>query len=112
MAQQSARSHTQSGRLHRRIPLMISVKLADPREPEAPSQDGMTENVSPWGARVIVGSPREPNELLLLNTPAPGIRVSARVIYCEPLSGAKFVVGLQLQGTSVNWKNIFPDGAV
>lgn len=98
----SAPSHLESGRLHRRIHLTVPVKLLNTGEPRV-AEDGVTENVSPWGARVLVNKPIEPDALLLLKSFTPRFRTSVRVVYCEPLSGGQFGLGLQLEGPSVNW---------
>jgi PilZ domain len=110
MALRSARSHTQSGRLHRRIPLTVPVKLLNVGEPPV-AEDGVTENVSPRGVRVLVKTPIEPNALLLLRSPAPRFRTSVRVVYCEPISGGQFGLGLELEGPSVNWSGNPMDAA-
>jgi hypothetical protein len=110
MASQSARLRMPSGRLHRRIHLTVSVRLVEPGEREV-AQNAFTENVSPGGVRVVVKSPREPGALLFLKSPIHGFRTSVRVVYCEPLSGAQFGVGLQLQDPSVNWAETFTDSA-
>jgi len=110
MALHSARSHTQSGRLHRRIHLTVPVKLLNPWEPRV-AEDGVTENVSPRGARVLVKTPIEPDALLLLKSPTPRFRTSVRVVYCELLSGGQFGLGLQVEGPSVNWAGSATDAA-
>ena len=102
MTLQSARSRTQSGRLYRRIHLTVPVKLLNPGEPRV-AEDGVTQNVSPRGARVLVKTPIEPDALLLLKSPTPRFRTSVRVVYCELLSGGQFGLGLQVEGPSVNW---------
>jgi PilZ domain len=110
MAMQSARPHMQSGRLHRRIQLTVPVKLLNAGKPPV-SEDGVTENVSPRGARVVVNTPIEPDALLLLRSPTPGFRTSVRVVYCERLSGGQFGLGLQLEGPTVNWSGGTTDAA-
>lgn len=102
MALQFARSHTQSGRLDRRIHLTVPVKLQNPADPRV-AEDGVTENVSPRGARVLVKTPIAPDALLLLKSPTPKFRTSVRVVYCELLSGGQFGLGLEIEGVSVNW---------
>jgi hypothetical protein len=111
MATGSAFPSAQSGRLHRRIRLTLPVKLLDPSEPRT-SQNAVTENVSPSGARVVLEAPKQPDTLLLLKAFTRRFRVSARVVYCQPLAGGKFGVGLELQGHSVNWTNNVSDHAV
>ena len=110
MAPQPVRSPMQSGRLHRRRYLTVPVKLLNPDEPGV-TEDAVTQNVSPWGARVVVSSRREPDVLLLLKSPTHRLRTSVRVVYCEPLAGGQFGVGLQLQGPSINWLDNSADGS-
>jgi len=108
MASQHVRSDIQSGRLHRRMRLTLPVGLLSPGEPEL-TQDAVTENVSPWGARVVVNVPTKPDALLLLKSPTHSFQTSVRVVYCEPLSGGQFGAGLQLQGPSVDWTQNLTD---
>jgi hypothetical protein len=93
-----------SGRQHSRIRLAIPVKLSDSREAQA-AENAVTENVSPQGTRVLVKTPKEPATLLFLHSPTHPFRASARVVYCQPLPGGQFGVGLELQGPAVNWAN-------
>lgn len=92
----------QPGRFYKRIRLTVAIKLFYAGQAET-SEDAVTENVSPLGARVLVKTPKEPDTLMLVKSPAPRFRVSARVVYCEPLPSGEFGVGLQLQGQSLNW---------
>lgn len=108
MVLQSAR--VQSGRLHRRIHLTVPVTLLSPGEPRV-AENAVTENVSPLGARVLVKTSIAPEVLLLLKSSTPKFRTSVRVVYCEPLSGGQFGLGLQLQGPSVNWIEESSDAA-
>jgi hypothetical protein len=110
MALQAARSHTQSGRLHRRIHLTVPVNLLNAGEPRA-AEDGVTENVSPRGARVLVKTPMESDALLLLKSPTSRFRTSVRVVYCELLPGGQFGLGLQVEGPSINWTESPMDAA-
>ena len=91
----------QPGRFYKRIRLTLPIKLLCPGNGEA-SEDAVTENVSPLGVRVVVKTPKEPDTLMFLKSP-PRFRVSARVVYCQPLPGGEFGVGLQVQGPSLNW---------
>jgi hypothetical protein len=90
--------------------LSVPVELVDPGEPRL-AEDAVTENVSPCGVRVLVKTPVDRDALLLLKSPAPRFRTSVRVVYCEPVTGGQFGVGLQLQGTSVNWTENITDVA-
>jgi hypothetical protein len=99
-----------SGRAQSRIRLAVPVRLSDPREPES-AENAVTENVSPLGTRVLVKTPKEAETLLFLNSPTLRFRTSVRVVYCQPLPGGQFGVGLELQGPAVNWANKGTGGA-
>ena len=93
---------TWTGRVEKRIPLELplqisglkSLGLADLIE----KTTGTTENVSTHGVRILTKRALLPQERLLVTSlivreePIP-----ARVVYCEPLAGGVFAVGLQLQ---------------
>jgi hypothetical protein len=101
----------QSGRYYKRTHLTLPIKLLYPGDVE-PSEDAVTENVSPLGVRVLVKTPKEPDTLMLVKSPAPRFRASVRVVYCEPLPSGEFGVGLQLQGQHLNWlANVTGGGA-
>jgi hypothetical protein len=92
----------QPGRLHKRIRITVPIELLYPGEADV-SEDAVTENMSPWGVRVVVKTPKEPDTLMLVRSPAPKFRASGRVVYCEPLPGGEFGIGLQLQGPPLSW---------
>ena len=92
----------QTGRFYKRTRLSLPIELLYPGDAE-PSEDAVTENVSPLGVRVLVKTPKERDTMMLVRSPAPKFRASVRVVYCEPLPGGEFGVGLQLQGPSLNW---------
>lgn len=91
-----------SGRLETRRIFTLPIKLLDPREPEV-TENGVTENVSRLGARVLVRAPKKPNAILFLDSPVNSFRTLARVVYCEPLSDGQFGIGLQLKEPTVEW---------
>jgi hypothetical protein len=101
----------QPGRFYKRIRLAVPVKLLYPGEAE-PSEDAVTENVSPLGVRVLVKTPKQPDTVMLVKSPAPKFRASVRVVYCEPLPSGEFGVGLQLHGPSLNWTSSTMETAV
>src|SRR5271168_3523177 len=89
-------------RLENRTPLRVAVDLAR-LEVRYPAQQGVTENVSLHGARVITGKPWPLNVRLNLRSLVGNLRSRARVVYCEPRSSGDFVLGLQLCATAGDW---------
>jgi len=66
-------------------------------------QEGITENVSTHGARVISNKPCKPNERLNIRSVPGDFRARARVVYCEPAGPYSFAIGLQLLAAAGNW---------
>jgi hypothetical protein len=89
-------------RLENRTTLRVAVDLAS-LEIRYPAQQGVTENVSLHGARVVTGKPWPLNERLNLRSLVGNLRSRARVVYCEPRPSGDFVLGLQLSATAGDW---------
>lgn len=70
-----------------------------------PAQEGITENVSPRGARVRTRKPWKPNDRLNVRSLLGNLRSRARVVYCVPVDGDQFAIGLQLFATAGAWKS-------
>ncbi len=64
----------------------------DPRMSELVS----VENVSPQGTRVMTARPWEAGSHVELTRPNGDRYARARVVYCQPLDGKGFAVGLNL----------------
>jgi hypothetical protein len=89
-------------RLETRTALRVAVDLAA-LEVRTPAQQGVTENISLHGARVITGRPLALNQRLNIRSLVGNLRSRARVVYCEPRPSGDFVVGLQLSATAGDW---------
>jgi len=89
-------------RLENRTALRVAVDLAS-LEIRYPAQQGVTENISLHGARVITGKPWPLNGRLNLRSLVGNLRSRARVVYCEPRPTGDFVLGLQLSATAGEW---------
>jgi hypothetical protein len=89
-------------RLETRTPLHVAVDLAS-LEVRYPAQQGVTENISLHGARVITGKPWQLGERLNLRSLVGNLRSRARVVYCEMRPTGDFVLGLQLSATAGEW---------
>ena len=70
-----------------------------------PAQEGITENVSPKGARVLTKKPWKPNDRLNVRSLLGNFRSRARVVYCVPVNEEQFAIGLQLFATAGNWRS-------
>jgi hypothetical protein len=90
-------------RLERRIPLSVRVDLCS-LDVRHPTQEGLTENVSSHGVRVVSSNPWKRNERLNLWSLPGDFRARARVVYCESLGHRSFAIGLQLLASAGEWK--------
>jgi hypothetical protein len=89
-------------RLEDRIPLTVRVDLCS-LDVRQRTQEGLTENVSIHGARVVSSRPWKPDERLNVHSLPGDFRARARVIYCVPLGTDSFAIGLQLLAAAGNW---------
>lgn len=91
-------------RVDNRIPLKVTVDLRS-LDIRQHTQEGITENVSARGARVVTNRPWKPNERLNLRSLMGNFKSRARVVYCEPLGANSFAIGLQLLAVAGDWKS-------
>lgn len=56
-----------------------------------------TENVSTHGARIVTKTKIEPGGTIEVHSLHNGFRLQGRVVYCQPLFGGKFAVGMETQ---------------
>jgi hypothetical protein len=93
-----------SKRAEDRIPMKITVDLSS-LDVRMPAQEGVTENVSPRGARVLTSRPWKPNERLNVRSLLGNFRSRARVVYCVPVDNDQFALGLQLFAAAGKWRS-------
>jgi PilZ domain len=86
-----------------RVSLQVRVDLRSV-DIRTPSQDGLTDNISAKGARVMTSSPWNPDDRLNLTSLLGSLKSRARVIYCEPMGDGLFAIGLRLYATAGTWK--------
>ena len=67
------------------------------------AQQGVTENVSPHGARVVMSKPLHPNDRVMVRSLLGNLRSRGRVVYCQQLEGGSFAVGLELFVSVGEW---------
>jgi hypothetical protein len=91
-------------RSEERVPLAVRVDLCS-LNVRHPAKEGLTENISAHGARVVSSHPWKLNDRLNLWCLPGDFRARARVVYCEPLGRRSYAVGLQLLASSGEWKS-------
>jgi hypothetical protein len=96
-------AHHSPVRAESRLALKIRVDLRSV-DIRTPSQQGVTDNVSARGARVVTTSNWKPDECLNVTSLLGSLRSRARVVYCEPAGGGLFAIGLRLYARAGTWK--------
>lgn len=102
-------------RAESRVHLVVSATLiGGPRKMGA--EEGLTENVSSRGVRVILSNYWPLNAVLLLSLPAGRFTAPARVAYCDAMGDKYFVIGLEFVGygkpldvNALLWQPVFSD---
>jgi PilZ domain len=90
-------------RAENRTPLKVTVDLSS-LDLHTPAQEGITENISNRGARVVTSRPWKPNDRLNVRSLLGNFRSRARVVYCEPIGGDLYAIGLQLFAAAGTWR--------
>jgi len=93
------------GRTEKRILLAVPVYLVSTKELRV-VEKVTTENVSPHGARAVTSQPWEPGEQPQLSRRIGDYQLSAQVVYCQPLAGGNFRVGLEFRSDSMAWEEV------
>jgi hypothetical protein len=93
-----------SGRMEKRIPIAIVVRLnraqgQPAREPELT----YTDNVSAHGARVVSSRPWQIGEVAQVTSLKEEIPISGKVAYCLMLPDNRYFIGLDFQDRHVTW---------
>jgi hypothetical protein len=93
---------SEARRLEDRAPVHVTVDLAG-LDIHTVAQQGITENVSARGARVVTSKPWQPNVHLKIRSLLGSLRSRARVVYCQPLGKDSFAIGLELFVSVGEW---------
>ncbi len=98
--------HTLSGRMARRLPIVVVVRLA---QAECASTDGgertYTDNISSRGARVYSTRPWQLGDAVQV-TPRNEDPARGNVVYCQTLEDGRFVIGVKFQDRPVMWSAV------
>ena len=84
-----------TGRSDRRIPIEVAVELARPDASQF-EETAIAQNVSAHGMRVATEHFWRLADSVLLGSPESGVRIRARVVYCQRIENNRFTVGLKL----------------
>ncbi len=93
---------SEARRLEDRSPVEVTVDLAG-LDVHTVAQQGLTQNVSARGARVVTSKPWQPNEHVKVRSLLGSLRSRARVVYCQPLGNDSFAIGLELFVSIGEW---------
>ncbi|MFI5093257.1 MAG: PilZ domain-containing protein [Candidatus Acidiferrum sp.] len=93
---------SEARRLEVRAPVHVTVDLSG-LDVHTVAQQGVTENVSARGARVVTSKPWHPNDHVKVRSLLGSLRSRARVVYCQPLGKDSFAVGLELFVSVGEW---------
>ena len=93
-------------RVEERKHMKVGVDLCS-LDVRTPAHSGVTDNVSPHGARVLTSRALRSNERLNVRSMVGSYKTRARVVYCVPAEGGLFAVGLQFYASAGAW--VSPD---
>jgi hypothetical protein len=92
------------GRAEKRAAAQVPVRLLSAENPLNP-EFVTTLNISRFGARVFTNRRWLPGDLLDIASLQGEFRRQARVVYCHPLAGGHFCIGLEFGASIMNGKN-------
>jgi hypothetical protein len=98
--------HTLSGRMERRLPIIVVVRLAQVECATPNGEEGTyTDNVSSRGARVYSARPWQLGDAVQV-IPRNEDPACGKVVYCHTLEDGRFVIGVKFQDRPVTWSTM------
>ncbi len=97
---------TLSGRMERRLPIVVVVRLAHAEC--AGTDEGertYTDNISPRGARVYSICPWHLGDSVQV-TPRNDVPACGNVVYCQTLRDDRYVIGVKFQDRPIAWSAV------
>jgi hypothetical protein len=88
--------------MEKRVPMALPVDIVIAEEMLV-SERAVTVNVSPHGARLVTKRHLRVEERLWLASLTSYFRLQGSVVYCQPLAGGDFCVGLKFRASSIDW---------
>jgi len=96
--------HTLSGRLGRRLPIVVIVRLA--RADRAGTQGEertYTDNISTHGARVFSRHPWQPGDEVMVTPLNDETTAWGNVVYCQKLPDDRYGIGVKFRNRLITW---------
>ena len=98
--------HTLSGRMERRLPIIVVVRLAQAEDAGADGEERTyTDNISPRGARVFSTRSWQPGDAVRI-APRDEEPAFGNVVYCQALVDGRFIVGVNFQDRPITWSSM------
>lgn len=93
---------TLNGRMERRLPIIVVVRLAPAVSAAIDGERTFTDNISPRGARVYSTRPWQLGDRVQV-TPRNEDSACGNVVYCQTLDDGRFVIGVKFQDRPATW---------
>ena len=95
---------TLSGRMERRLPIIIMVRLAQTERAGTDEEEKTyTDNVSTHGARVFSRRSWQPGDQVMVTPVNQESATCGNVVYCQRLADDRYGIGVTFQGPPVTW---------
>ena len=95
---------TLSGRMERRLPIIIMVRLAQTERAGTDEEEKTyTDNVSTHGARVFSRRSWQPGDQVMVTPVNQESATCGKVVYCQRLADGRYGIGVTFQGPPVTW---------
>jgi hypothetical protein len=96
---------TDGKRIQKRAITSVALQISSAKQPFI-TELAFTENVSLHGVRIVTERPWKPEDRVVVKSRHGRIQSRARVIYCQELAGARYVVGLELFSAVDTWVDV------
>ena len=95
-----------TGRIERRLPIIVVVRLAPLISSSADGEKTFTDNISPHGARIFSKQAWHPGDVVRV-TPLHAPPAFGKVVYCQKLpDDDRFGVGVKFPDRPVPWPTL------
>jgi hypothetical protein len=91
-----------SGRMERRLPVIVVVRLSPAVSPGTDEEKTFTDNISPHGARIFSTRAWQPGDAVRV-IPLNEEAAYAKVIYSQRLPDNRYGIGVKFQDRPVTW---------
>ena len=95
--------HTVSGRIERRLPIVVIVRLVAERAGTDGEERTYTDNISAHGARVFSRRPWQLGDKVRVTPVNEESTVRGKVVYCHRLADDRYGIGVQFRDRPVMW---------